>query len=788
MVDIEIDDKKLEVEPGSMIIEAADAAGIRIPRFCYHKKLSVAANCRMCLVEVEKVPKPVPACATPVTAGMKVYTCSDKARDAQRAVMEFLLINHPLDCPICDQGGECELQDNSLGYGQDISRFNEGKRVVKDKNIGPLVATDMTRCIHCTRCVRFGYEIAGMRELGTIGRGETMQISTFVEHSLVSELSGNIIDLCPVGALTSKPFRFTARAWELKQYPTIAPHDCIGSNLYAHTRRQEVMRIVPRENEAINETWISDRDRFSYTALKSPERLTKPMIKLEGQWEETDWQTALQYTVGGLQHMINDHGPEQLGAIASPGATLEEGYLLQKLWRTMGSNNIDHRIHQTDFADQVQAPAYYGLSFSLQALEKASAILLIGANIGREQPMLNHRVRKAFLQGAKVACVNSVDYPFNFQLEQKHLCHPNQLEAYLAGVAKALTANAAIMPEWQALLAGVTPSAEQQRLAEFLQQNKGAMILLGALAMNHPRAAALRSLACLIAELGAARIGFLTEGANSAGAFLAGVLPHRTAASVNAASPGLDAQQMFARGLKAYLLLGIEPELDLANSGIALSALQAAEFVAVLSPYKASAYLEYADVILPIAAFTETSGTYVNAAGEWQSFNGAVPPLGEARPAWKVLRVLANIFEFKGFEYNASEEVRDELHNLVKVMPHIHNEQTYLPDSIKTEDASLVRLNEWPIYRVDSTVRRAEPLQQSATADAATITIAPDLAASLGLKEGEQAVVQQEMVEITLPVIIDARIGSHLAVIPSGFPETAPLRQAHGPIAIRRLA
>lgn len=785
MVDIEIDDKRLEVEQGSMIIEAADAAGIRIPRFCYHKKLSVAANCRMCLVEVEKLPKPVPACATPVTAGMKVYTCSPKAVDAQQAVMEFLLINHPLDCPICDQGGECELQDLSLGYGQDISRFTEGKRVVKDKDIGPLIATDMTRCIHCTRCVRFGQEIAGIRELGTIGRGEDMKISTYIEHSLVSEMSGNIVDLCPVGALTSKPFRFTARAWELQQYPSIAPHDCVGSNINTHTRRHEVMRIVPRENDAINETWISDRDRYSYTALKSEERLSKPMIRLNGQWEETDWQTALQYAASGLQHILNDHGPDQLAAIASPSATVEELYLLQKLWRELGSNNVDHRIHQLDFTDQQAAPAYYGLPIPLQELEKCDAIFLIGSNIAREQPIINHRIRKASLQGTKVSCLNLVDYSFNFGVEHKLLSHPQLLVENLAAITKAL-ATEGLSGRYNSLLADIHPTEQHIQLADSLKHAKQPMLLIGALAQNHPDSALLRSLAELIAQQINGQVGYLTDGANSAGAWLAGAVPHRLAAAVNAqGTTGLTVQQMFADKLKAYLLLGIEPELDVANSGVAVNALRDADLVIALSPFKGQGYLDYADVILPIAPFTETSGTFVNIEGQWQSFNGVVSPYGESRPGWKVLRVLGNLCELTGFEYTASNDIRDELQNLVKVMT--QHEKHYVPQKIAQQQAQLMRIAEWPIYQVDSIVRRSVPLQTSATAEQACIHINASLAEQFNLATGDTVAVQQEDSEVYLPVVIDARIFGNTALIPAGFTETAALTAIYGPITLRRL-
>lgn len=667
MIEIEIDGKTLEVEQGSMIIEAADKAGIAIPRFCYHKKLSVAANCRMCLVDVDKAPKPLPACATPVTAGMKVSTCSSKAKDAQRAVMEFLLINHPLDCPICDQGGECELQDNSMQYGRDISRFTEGKRSFHDDNLGPLIATEMTRCIQCTRCVRFGQEIAGIKELGATGRGENMQITTYVQHSLQSELSGNIIDLCPVGALTSKPFRFKARAWELQQAASIAPHDCIGTNIFVHTRRQQVMRVVPRDNESVNETWISDRDRFSYLANNSPDRLTKPMVKQEGVWQETDWETAFAVIVSEFKKVLVKHGSDQIAALASPSATVEELYLLQKLWRSLGSNHIDHRLHQADFTDDANMPLYPSLNIAVADLENQDAVLLIGANIQREQPLAAHRLRKATLRGAKVLSVNLMDYAFNFTQHEKIVVAPQQLVTILAGIIKALAAlQAKQLPAFVTpFLQSIAATTAEKNIAEALNNDQKKIVLLGAVAQNHPQASVLRMLAQLIAELSNAQVGFLTEGANSAGAWLAGAVPHRAAAGTNIPKAGANTKDMLAQPKKSYLLLGVEPQLDCANPQQAVSALAQAGFVLALSPFKANIYLDYANVILPIGTFAETSGTYINAEGRWQSFAAAAPAPGDARPAWKILRVLGNLFDGVGFEYESSEDVRNELRQLV---------------------------------------------------------------------------------------------------------------------------
>jgi NADH-quinone oxidoreductase subunit G len=776
MIEIEIDGKSLEVEQGSMIIEVADKHGIPIPRFCYHKKLSIAANCRMCLVEVEKAPKPLPACATPVTAGMKVRTCSAKARDAQKAVMEFLLINHPLDCPICDQGGECELQDLSLGYGRGISRFNIGKRSVKDDDLGPLIATEMTRCIQCTRCVRFGQEVAGIRELGATGRGEDMQITTYIQHSLESEMSGNIIDLCPVGALTSKPFRFTARAWELKQTASIAPHDCVGSNVYVHTRRNDVMRVVPRENETLNETWLSDRDRYSYLAVRSAERLQQPMIKLNSIWQEVDWATALEFAVDGLQKVLAQYGAKQIGALASPSATTEELFLLQKLMRGMGSHNIDHRLHQADFTDQKSAPLYPTLGIKIEELENQDTILLIGSNIQREQPIAGHRVRKASLRGAKILSVNLIDHVFNFSQSAKIIVAPNKLTRVLAGIAKALAAEHDLLKEIQ-------PTAEEQVLAEQLKSGQKKIILLGALAQNHPDAAIVRALAQLIADVSQAQVGYLTEGANSAGAWLAGAIPHRGPAGV-AIPEGLTANTALAASLHAYLLFGIEPELDCANPLAALNALSKAEFVIAFSPFKSERYLQYANVILPIAQFAETAGTLVNCEGRWQSFLPASNPPGEVRPGWKVLRVLANQLNIPGFEYAAAEEVRDELQKLLDQTGALEEKRFELKEIKELSNQGLTRITEWPIYSIDSVTRRAPALQASATHESTGVYINADLAARLHLQEEQLVTARQGSAQAQLPVIIDARIPDDCVWIPAGRLETARLGAAFGEIEI----
>lgn len=769
MVKIEIDGRKIEATDGLMIIEAADDAGIPIPRFCYHKKLSVAANCRMCLVEVEKAAKPLPACATPITDGMKVYTRSKKAVAAQKGVMEFLLINHPLDCPICDQGGECDLQDLAMGYGSSHSQYGEKKRVVKDKDIGPLVATDMTRCIHCTRCIRFGQEIAGVRELGATGRGEHMQIGTYVAKAMTSELSGNIIDLCPVGALTSKPFRFHARSWEMDKINSIAPHDCVGSNIHVESLRSQVRRVTPQENESINETWISDRDRFSYEGVNSPDRISVPMIKHGDDWVECDWQTALEFAVSGLKTVVENKGAAQLGALTSASATTEEMYLLQKLVRGLGSANVDFRVQQQDFSDQTRMPLYPSLGQSISGIDTVKAALLIGSNVRMEQPIIGLRIRKAAMNGAKVMFINSVDYDFSFKVHAKSIVAPTAMEAVLASVAKALQEAGATAPAGlNGLLASVEVTDAARQMAAALKTSAKSTVLFGSYAESLPNAATLRALGQAIATMSDATFGSLTTGANSAGGYLAGALPHRAAAG-KGASFGLDAQTMFKQGLAGYLLHGIEPELDVANPAAALTALNGADFVVTLAAYKNDAMLAYADVILPVAPFTETSGTYVNVEGRWQSFQGAVKPLGESRPAWKVLRVLGNLFELHGFEYLSSEEVRDELKALTSTVQSEPAEWV-CPIALTNNGPALVRIADMATYATDATVRRAPALQATVHGNAATVRINASIAAALGVADAENVEISQGDERRVLPLIIDNRVADGVVWLQAGLP------------------
>lgn len=783
MATIEIDGKTLEVENGKMIIEVADEAGIYIPRFCYHKKLSVAANCRMCLVEVENGRKPVPACATPIANGMKVFTKSEQALHAQKVVMEFLLINHPLDCPICDQGGECELQDLSLGFGEAQSNYTEPKRVVVDDDLGVLISTEMTRCIHCTRCLRFGEEVDGLRELGATGRGEQMQIGTFVQHSMKSEVSANIIDLCPVGALTSKPYRFTARAWEMTQHEAVSPHDCLGSNVYLHIRNNQLMRVVPREKESINEIWLSDRDRFSYLGLKSPNRANRPQIKRNGRWEEVDWETALKFTAQGIARVIKQHGAEQMAAFASSSSTLEELYLLQKLMREIGVPHLDHRLQQTDFRDQESQPITPLSSLPYAQISEQNTLVLIGCNIHREVPLAGVRVRKAFSKGATVYAINPVDFEYRFELAGRCILSPLEMPMQLARLAVALTPDIRTLPEEvQRLLIGLEADEVTRQMAKDLQKDK-ACLITGALCENHPEAALLRTLLSLIQQLSGAKILRLTNGANSVGAWAAGMLPHRAVAGKSLANPGLDVQAALHARLKGYFLLAVEPGYDFANPHGARLSMLAAEFVVMMSAYQQESMLDYADVILPIAPYAETSGTYVNVDCTWQTMKGALAPHGEARPAWKVLRVLANLLDCEGFQYSSTEEVLSEVKTEL-TMSTQKGTTPYYPESLPEVKQALVRVGEWPLYRVDAVVRNAKELQACASSERTCIRMHPATADSLHL--GEIATVSQGDIEITLPLQRDERLAEDVVWVANAMPETVDLGFSFAAITIKR--
>ena len=709
IVNIEVDGKPVEARKGQMIIEATDAIGAYIPRFCYHEKLSIAANCRMCLVEVEKAPKPLPACATPITDGMKIFTRSPYAIAAQKATMEFLLINHPLDCPICDQGGECELQDLAMGYGRDVSRYNDGKRVVKDKNIGPLVSTDMTRCIHCTRCVRFGQEIAGIPFLGTTERGENMKIGTYIEQSVDHELSGNIIDLCPVGALNNKPYRYSARAWEMVQKATVSPHDCVGSNMYAHVLRGTVKRVVPRENESINETWLADRDRFSYEAVYSDDRLLTPKIKHAGEWRDIDWEEALATVADAIRKAAAD----KVGILASPWVTAEEAHLLSGIASYVGTSNIDYRIRQRDFSDQDNDPLFPWLGCDIADVENQNAILVVGSNMRQEAPILAHRVRKAALAGAEVSFVNSVEHGYYFDVANS--LSGKGLVEMLAGVAvaacgKSLPASVAAICE------AVKADAGHKKIAASLEDADKALVLLGNIAGRHRAMSAVRALAAAIANATGATFGVLSEGPNSAGAALAGVLPHRGLGGVQRAEPGLHAGEIPGAALDVLMLVNAEPDADILAIDDAVSTIGLQNFTVALTPFESEALLDAADLLLPVGTFAESSGTYVNAAGTWQSFPGIANPVGEARPTWKVLRVIGNLLDAPGFEYVCSEDVLEELREqLGDVNPDNAYAGTMVIARPNGADAPADDVD-IPIYAVDPVVRRARALQLTVAA------------------------------------------------------------------------
>jgi len=713
-VNIEVNGVPLKARKGQMIMQVTDPADVYIPRFCYHQKLTVAANCRMCLVEVEKAPKPLPACATPVAEGMKVFTKSPRAIAAQKATMEFLLINHPLDCPICDQGGECELQDQAMGYGRDISRFSERKRVVKDKNIGPLVSTDMTRCIQCTRCVRFGQEIQGYPELGTTGRGEHMEITTYVEHSVDHELSANIIDLCPVGALNNKPFRYRARSWEMTQHALISPHDGFGTNLYAHVLRGKLMRMVPRENEALNETWIADRDRFGFEGIYSPQRVAQPLLRIDGALSVVDWETALAAAAAGLERTRTTAGPAAIGVLAAPSSTTEEFYLLAQIARALGTGNLDHRLRQTDFSAQESEPVP-GLGIPIDAVEALHGLLVVGSHLRYEMPLLAHRVRKAALKGAKVAFLNPRLHEYLFPVA-----------AY--GVATDLVRELGAVLHAAAAAAGTpldvdVPAAEvgetHRALAAALLTGERRAVILGQLAQRHPAYGELQFLAGLLAKIAGASVGFLTEGANSAGAYLAGVVPHRLPGARPATTPGLTASAMLAARLKAYVLFGaIDPALDLAGE---VDALASAELVIAATTHLSDALRSCAHVVLPIGSFAETAGTFVNIEGRWQSWQSAAKLVGDSRPGWKVLRVLANMLNVPGIDYASAAEVLAALQSAGAAAPDAPARTAPLrPAAGLAANAAWIDL---PPYQGDCLVRGSEALAKTRDGQLARVVL-----------------------------------------------------------------
>jgi NADH-quinone oxidoreductase subunit G len=777
MIEIELDGKKVSVPEGSMVMHAADAAGTYVPHFCYHKKLSIAANCRMCLVDIEKAPKPMPACATPVTNGMVVRTKSDKAIKAQQGVMEFLLINHPLDCPICDQGGECQLQDLAVGYGGAASRYSEEKRVVFHKNVGPLISMEeMSRCIHCTRCVRFGQEVAGVMELGMPNRGEHSEISTFVGRSVDSELSGNMIDICPVGALTSKPFRYSARTWELSRRKSISPHDSTGANLIVQVKANRVMRVVPQENEAVNECWIADRDRFSYEALNAPSRLTRPMLKQGGQWQAVDWTTALQYVANGLKDIAAEHGPSSIGALASAHSTVEELHLLAKLVRGLGSDNIDTRLRHA--AALPPALGTHWLGMPIEGLSKLQRVLVVVSFLRKDHPLFAQRLRQAARSGAKIASLHAVHDDWLMPLAQRITAAPSDWAKELANIAVAVAQAQGIT----APCAGEATEAAQAA-AKLLLGGERKAVLLGNAAMQHPHSASLLALSRWIAQATGASCGSFGEAANSVGAQLVGAQPMQG---------GLDAAQMTTQPRQAYLLLNTEWPLDAADAAAATAALNQARMVVAFTSFQ-DAVVPNADVMLPIAPFTETAGSFVNAEGRLQPFQGVVQPLGETRPAWKVLRVLGNLLGLTGFDQQSAESVRKEVlgdgSGIAARLVSPAVDASARIDVPADNRGGLQRVTEVPIYASDSLVRRASSLQLTADARSAAVAGVPaSLWQQLGLGKGDKLRIVQGPAQVLVPVRLDATLADGCVRVPAGLAETLPLAAGFGNLTVERVA
>jgi NADH-quinone oxidoreductase subunit G len=770
MVEIELDGKAVEVPQGSMVMHAANKLGTYIPHFCYHKKLSIAANCRMCLVEVEKAPKPLPACATPVTQGMKVFTHSAKAVEAQRSVMEFLLINHPLDCPICDQGGECQLQDLAVGYGKSNSRYEEDKRVVFHKNVGPLISMqEMTRCIHCTRCVRFGQEVAGVMELGMVNRGEHSEITTFAGQTIDSELSGNMIDICPVGALTSKPFRYAARTWELGRKRSVSPHDSLGANTTIQTKANKVMRVVALENDAINECWISDRDRFAYEGLNSADRVTTPMVKQGGQWLETDWQSAMDYVAHSLKTISAESGPEAVAALAHPISSTEELYLLQKMIRGLGSKQVETRLRQTDVKGAASAP---WLGMPISKVSELDRVLVIGSFLRKEQPLIATRLRTGTKRGLQVSRIDAGGDDWLMPttgIAATPSVWINTLSEVALAVAKAKSVAT------PAGTTNVSASATAQKIADSLLSGASASVLLGSAAIAHPQASDLHVLAQFIAEQTGATLGFLPVGGNAVGASL-----------VNANGVGIES--VLSGDRRAVILMNIEPDTDLPNPAQARAALAKANTVIALSAYKSADLLEVADVILPITTFTETVSTFVNSEGRAQTIQPAVKPLGDSRPAWKVLRVLGGLLNLDGFLYNMPEEVLGEALG-ENYCTKLSNQSTAsgLSNGSAAAPAGLERLSDVGIYAGDQIVRRSSALQLTRDAKRGNqVGLGQALFNELGLKEGDAVHVTQGGQSVDLPATLEANLAKGAVRISAGTMASAKLGSMFGPVTVSK--
>ena len=770
MVEIELDGKAVEVPQGSMVMHAANKLGTYVPHFCYHKKLSIAANCRMCLVEVEKAPKPLPACATPVTQGMKVFTHSAKAVEAQRSVMEFLLINHPLDCPICDQGGECQLQDLAVGYGKSNSRYDEEKRVVFHKNVGPLISMqEMTRCIHCTRCVRFGQEVAGVMELGMVNRGEHSEITTFVGQTVDSELSGNMIDLCPVGALTSKPFRYAARTWELGRKRSVSPHDSLGANTTVQTKANKVMRVVALENEAINECWISDRDRFSYEGLNSADRVTTPMVKQGGQWLETDWQSALDYVAHSLKTISAESGPESIGALAHPISSTEELHLLQKLVRGLGSNQMETRLRQTDVKNAAAAP---WLGMPIAKINELDRVLVIGSFLRKDQPVLAARIRTASKRALQVLRIDAGGDDWlipSSGISVAPSAWLNALSEVALAVAKAKSLTAPVGTF------NLTISPAAQKIADSLLSGESKAVLLGSAAIAHHHASDLHVMAQFIADQTGSTLGFLPVGGNAVGASL-----------VNA--NGVGVESILSGERRAVILMNIEPDSDLPNPAAARAALAKANTVIALSAYKSADLMEVADVILPTSVFSETVSTFVNLEGRVQTVQPSVKPLDDSRPAWKVLRVLGGLLGLDGFLFNAPEEVLGEALD-DGYCNRLNNKAT--SSSIANGNLApfngLERLADVNIYAGDQIVRRSSALHLTRDAKRGNqVGLNKITFAELGLKEGDAVRVTQDSHSVDMPATLEVNLAPGAVRISAGTMASAKLGSMFGPVTISK--
>ncbi|HEY9281639.1 MAG TPA: NADH-quinone oxidoreductase subunit NuoG [Eoetvoesiella sp.] len=775
MVELTIDGNKVEVPEGSMVMHAANKLGLYVPHFCYHKKLSIAANCRMCLVEVEKAPKAMPACATPVTNGMVVHTASIKAVAAQKSVMEFLLINHPLDCPVCDQGGECQLQDLAVGYGASASRYQEEKRVVFHKEMGPLVsAEEMPRCIHCTRCVRFGQEVGGIMELGMLNRGEHAEITSFVGRAVESELSGNMIDICPVGALTSKPFRYTARTWELARRRSVSPHDSLGANIVVQAKDNRVMRVVPFENEDVNECWISDRDRFAYTGLYTEDRLAHPMIKgADGQWTEASWSDALQAVVTGLNKVRDQYGASQIGAIGSHIATTEELALLARFTRSLGSDNVDFRLRYIDRGFDQAAAGVPWLGMSVAEFSQLDRVLVVGSFLRKDHPLLAQRLRQSAKRGTQISFIDSAAddplFPVTARITVAPSGLPNALIEVLVAVARATG-----QPVSEAF-AGIEPSQPAQAIAASLTSGQKAAVMLGNMVVTSNHASLICANAQALAQGVGAKLGFLTLGGNTVGGYLAGAIPN---------AEGMSAEQMLETGLKAYVVLHAEPAFDADNGSRAVQALKSADFAVALTSYRSAAQ-DWADIMLPVSPYTETSGTFVNAEGRAQSFKGASAPFADTRPAWKVLRVLGNLFELEGFDDETSESVRDSV--LVAGIEARLSNEIHGSARVAAQGHGLERVADVPIYRTDSMVRRAEPLQATAASKLPVARMSAATLDSLGVQSGESVSVRSSQGAVTLTAQQDDTVAQGAVRIAAAFAETAPLGSSFGQLSVERV-